>query len=50
VIGLQLHAALALVTDPEARRRVEGALEELDRIVNEVRALVFKDLEEPEQD
>jgi hypothetical protein len=49
--SIQLHTALGFVTDAEARQQVERTLEELDRIVNEVRSRVFSEFEDgtPEQ-
>lgn len=39
--GLTLHGAAGLTTEPEVRRRVEAAIEELDHVVREVREAVF---------
>jgi len=41
VIGLQLEAASALVENPQARRRIQAAVEELDATIREIRAAVF---------
>lgn len=35
--SLELHAVLALVSDPEAERRVAGAIAHLDRTIQQVR-------------
>ncbi len=40
-VALTLHGAAGLTTEPEVRRRVEAAIEELDHVVREVREVVF---------
>jgi hypothetical protein len=40
-VALTLHGAAGLTTEPEVRRRVEAAIEELDHVVRGVREVVF---------
>jgi anti-anti-sigma factor len=45
-VGLGLHTALDLPRDP-ARERIEGALDDLDNVIREIRAAVFAASDRP---
>lgn len=40
-VGLTLHGAAQLTTEPEVRCRIEAAIDELDQVVREIREAVF---------
>ena len=40
-VGMSLSATAAANGDPETSRRIEGAVEELDRVIHEVRSSIF---------
>jgi len=40
-VGLTLHGAAGLTAEPEVRRRIEAAIDELDHVVREVREAIF---------
>jgi signal transduction histidine kinase len=45
--GLSLESAAGLTRNPEARRRIEAAVDELDQVICEIRTAVFQDLPHP---
>lgn len=40
-VGLTLHGAAGLTSEPEVRRRVEAAIDELDQVIREIRQAIF---------
>jgi PAS domain S-box-containing protein len=49
-IGLQLSGVLKLTTGPEVRQRIEGAINEADSAISELRRAVFNAGRRPDQD
>jgi Histidine kinase len=42
--GLSLESAAGLIRDPQVRRRIETAVDELDQVIREIRNAVFQDV------
>jgi signal transduction histidine kinase len=40
-VGLGLQGTASLVAEPEAARRIQGAVEELDRVIRDLRNYIF---------
>lgn len=46
--GLSLESAAGLTANPEARRRIEAAVSELDQVIREIRDAIFQDAQHPD--
>jgi signal transduction histidine kinase len=41
-VGLNLQGAMELVAEPAGQQRLEHAIQQVDRIITEIRAFVFE--------